>query len=452
MQEAKSEVNLQLTWSLKCDERLPCGHCVNRREKCERPDPRPPARVEAPEQPINPLQHVNTLHIELFHHFEKVTQFTLTFPEIWETMLQESFKHEYLMHAILATAAKHKSVLQPQDPRYAEAAILLLNQSTQSFRGTLDAPITTDNCEARLGTSVLINYVAWTELGFLEGQRILADPDAGGLDMSMDLLFLLGSGVRQVFFSAFPIFKERDSPFIKVGRYHPCDNLQEEADKRGTDWRGIMKRLIRLYDDPRYQSSPTQPPSPSTHGSSPGPYELNLDMSPGLSPAACASSSAAASPAAPVPEWTESCGRAPTSYEDHYLQRVIERTNDSARSMRYFLDGLTARTIYERIAQRLSVLISLIPEDGAEMVPLPEARHLDIERYCFSFPTLCIGPFLPLILENDSRALVVLYHTYRAANRLLRFEKTWWAVERAATMEKLTLAELKARGLSADLF
>jgi hypothetical protein len=356
------------------------------------------------------------------------------------------------MHAMLATAAKHMSVLRPQDPRYAEAAIVLLNQSIQSFRGTLDAPINSDNCEARLGTSVLINYIAWTELGFLQGQRIIANPDAGGLDMSMDSLFTLGAGVRQVFYSAFSIFKERDSPFIKVGQYHPCDNLQEEADNRGTGWREIMKRLLYKFDDTSYQGSPNRAPSPGSQGSSPSPYDMPLDMSPGQSVETCSTSSAAASPSTPVPEWAGSCGEEATSYADHYLQRIIERTSDPARAKRYYLDGLTVRTIYERIAQRLSVLLSFIPEDGSEMVPLPEPRHRDVERYLFSFPTLCIGPFLPLILENDSRALFILYHTYRVANRLLRFEKTWWAVERAATMEKLTLAELKARGLSADLF
>lgn len=344
------------------------------------------------------------------------------------------------------------SVLRPEDPRYAEAAIVLLNQSIQSFRGTLDTPITTENCEARLGTSLVINYVAWTELGFLEGQKILEDPEAGGLDLSGDLLFLLGSGVRSVFFSAFPIFQEHDSPFIKAGQYHPCDHLQAEADARGTNWREIMRRLLYKYDDPRYQGCPSRASSPSNHGSAPSLYDMDLDMSTSASPESISTPPAAASPSTPASDLTASCGREPTLYEEHYLQRVIERTNDTARCYRMAMDGLTARTLYERISQRLSVLISFIPEDGSEMEPLPEARQLDIERYCFSFPTLCIGAFRPLILGNDSRALLILYHTYRVANQLLRLRKTWWAVERAATMERLTLAELKSRGLSVDLF
>lgn len=83
-----------LTCRCKCDERLPCGHCVNRGEECERPSPRLRAvrSSELSQQPESFSPHVNTLHIELFHHFAKVTQYTLTYPEIWETQLQESFK------------------------------------------------------------------------------------------------------------------------------------------------------------------------------------------------------------------------------------------------------------------------------------------------------------------------------------------------------------------------
>lgn len=355
------------------------------------------------------------------------------------------------MHAILATAAKHMSVLRPQDPRYAEAAILLLNKSIESFRETLDTPLTLDNCEARVGTSFLINYIAWTELGFLEGQKILADSQAGGLDMSMDLLFLLGSGVRQVVYTAIPLLDEHGSPFTKLGQYRPCYHLQVEADKRGTRWREIMKRLLHIFDDPRYQGSPNRASSPSHQSSSPNTndMEMDIDMSPGPSPKPLSTSSAGASPMAP--EWQGSCAKECVTYDDHHIQRIIERIDDPASVLKSYVVELTDRTIYERVSQRLSVLVSFIPDDGSEMVPLSEQRHLDMERYFFSFPTLYFGPFLSLILENDSRALVVMYHSYRAASRLLRFEKTWWAAERAATMEKLTLAELKARGLSADI-
>lgn len=362
------------------------------------------------------------------------------------------------MHAILAISAKHMSVLRPQDPRYAEAAIVLLSKSIQSFRETLDTPITGHTCEARLGTSVLINYMAWTDLGFLDGQKIRADPEAGGLDMSTDPLFLLSAGVRQVFFTAFPVFSEHNSPFIKVSQYHPCHHIQAEADRRGTRWREIMKRLLCLFDDPDYQGCPDDCPSSRKQGSSwrhetvsssTNDLETDLDTSPGpyLEP-----QSASSAGASPTPEGPRTCAKECVTYDEHHLQRLIERTNNATIAARYSQDGPTDRAIYERIAQRLSVLLSFIPDDGSEMESLSEARRCDIERYFYTFPiTLCFGPFLPLILENDSRALFLMYHTYRAANLLLRFEKAWWAAERAPIMEKLTLAELKARGLGAGI-
>jgi len=82
----------KLTRPSKCDERLPCSHCVNRGEKCERPPPRPPQVKAEVLQRLSGSQHVNTLHIEMFYHFEKVTKHTLQSPEIWELMIQLSFE------------------------------------------------------------------------------------------------------------------------------------------------------------------------------------------------------------------------------------------------------------------------------------------------------------------------------------------------------------------------
>lgn len=351
------------------------------------------------------------------------------------------------------------SVLQPQDPQYAEAAIVLLNKSIQSFRENLDTPLTGETCEARLGTSILINYMAWMDLGFLDGQKIVADPEAGGLDMSRDLLFLLSAGVRQVFFTAIPIFREYDSPFVIVSEYHPCGHLQAEADKRGTNWRGIMKRLLNLFDDPDYQGCPSNVSSSGQQGSSPrhrtaspstNNVGMDLDTSPGPNLEPQPARSASASPL--TSEGPRRCKEERVTYDEHYLHRVIKRTDDSMRDGKMRLYSMTERNVWERISQRLAVPLSFIPEDGSEMEPLPEARYRDIERYFyFSFPTLCFGPILSLILDNDSRAVVLMYHTYRAANRLLRFEKTWWAAERGPMMEKLTLAELKARGLGVGI-
>jgi hypothetical protein len=53
---------------------------------------------------------------------------------------------------------------------------------------------------------------------------------------------------------------------------------------------------------------------------------------------------------------------------------------------------------------------------------------------------------LGMIVAADTRALVVLLHTYRAARHLLSITDAWWSGRRAAVMEELIMRELAARG------
>lgn len=348
--------------------------------------------------------------------------------------LTNDLKTEYLMRAILSLAAKHLSILRPQDPRYAEAAILLLSKSTRLFRESLSTPMTADTCDALVGTSVLINYMAWTDLGFLDGQRILECPEEGGLDMSGDLLFLLGSGVHQVFSSSFHVFHENHSVFIKVAQYHPCEKLEKEADRRGTAWRDTMERLVALFDDPRYVGSSPNTSVDDAPESPPEPCSLDCK-----SPPACTH----------IMQCRESLDN-----DQHDLEGNIQGAGDDTRNIPNFDPCPTARAIYERLARRISVILALIPPEGEignSTPPLPRSRLYDSQRYFYVFPTLCCGSFRPLITQGDSRALIILHHTYRAARRLSQIEETWWAGRRAVAMERLTLLELHARGLSAEI-
>jgi hypothetical protein len=357
------------------------------------------------------------------------------------------------MHAILSLAAKHLSILRPQDPRYAEGALVMLNKSIQSYRENLSKPITVENCDARLGTSILINYMAWNDLDFLEGQSILTNPAAGGLDLSGDQLFLLSSGVRQLFFTAYPIFRDHGSIFTTIAHYHPCDHLEEEAERRGTRWREIWKRLTDLFDDPRYTGTSPDDATDQTLSSTGLEYKslewYYTNVSGWSLERPCEGRSAVGL----------------SAFDAEYMWYMIKTDGNPALALELAEQGITARAIYDRIAQRLAVLLSLLPSvegqedsslmkddgeslDGTVPATLSEARLRDVERYFFTFPMiLCFGPFLPLILHGDSRALVLLYHTYRAARCLLTSERAWWAGERAVVMEKLILHELEARGL-----
>lgn len=370
------------------------------------------------------------------------------------------------MHAMLSLAAKHLSILRPQDPRYAEAAMVMLNKSLQSYRETLPLPITSENCDSRLGTSVLINYMAWSDIDFLDGQSILTDPTAGGLDLSRDLMFLLSAGVRQVFFSAYPVFRDGFGIFSTIATYHPCDHLEREADRRETNWRELAQRLYDLFDDPRYVGTSTNRDDPSEVSPLEETAPLGWFLKEVSQLGGCNHLEGWQERALELCSKSENA-TAMNAFHVQYMAFLIETTGDTERAVQLAEKGVTARGIYKRIARRLSVLMSLTPfmegnesslvgvanSDGSTPTTLSEERLRDCERYFFTFPMiLCFGPFLSLIFEGDSRALVLLYYTYRAARCLLTSSRTWWTGRRAVVMEKLILGELKSRGLNPDIW
>jgi hypothetical protein len=337
--------------------------------------------------------------------------------------------------------------------------MVMLNKSLQSYRENLRLPITAENCDSRLGTSVLINYMAWSDLDFLDGQSILTNPAAGGLDLSRDLMFLLSAGVRQVFFSAFPIFRDGRGIFSSIATYHPCEHLEAEAERRGTNWRKLKDRLNDLFDDPQYAGTCANRDD-GTEATQPeelpplGYYLQELSHLRGWGERL-----------AVLRSQTEN-DDAMSAFHIQYMAFLIKTAGDTERAVQLAEKGVTARGIYGRIARRLAVLMSLTPfmegnesslvgvanSEGETPTTLSEARLRDCERYFFTFPMiLCFGPFLPLIFEGDSRALVLLYYTYRAARCLLTSSRTWWAGKRAVVMEKLILCELRSRGLNPDI-
>src|SRR5690349_15359872 len=112
------------------------------------------------------------------------------------------------MCTILCLSATHLSFLRPQTRHYSSTALQLLTQSARLFRQNLSHPITPRNCEALVGTAVLMQYLAWSNLDFLNQEE---EPESTtstittttttprGFNMSRDLLFLLSPGVRTLF-------------------------------------------------------------------------------------------------------------------------------------------------------------------------------------------------------------------------------------------------------------
>ncbi|KAF3800295.1 hypothetical protein GCG54_00007742 [Colletotrichum gloeosporioides] len=234
---------------VKCDEQTPCSNCIRRNETCD-----PPHKSSAsPEKDASPASSrppdlsgpVNLVHLELFHHFQHVTIPTLCFAEVWGPATFLAFKEEYLMTAMLATSARHLSVLRPDESVYDEAALALLSRSCAGFSAALNQDDGREKHNPLFFTAMLIHYLTWCNLDFLEEGGKPADDRQ--LDLKGDQLFLLSSGVR-VFLSSTRA-QGPDSIFANMSSISQCSALENIVASQSMDCEGIVADFMRRYDD-----------------------------------------------------------------------------------------------------------------------------------------------------------------------------------------------------------
>ncbi|KAK1580517.1 uncharacterized protein LY79DRAFT_520619 [Colletotrichum navitas] len=108
----------------------------------------------------------------------------------------------------------------------------------------------------------------------------------------------------------------------------------------------------------------------------------------------------------------------------------------------------TERAAFRGIVDLLSVILTLHAHRETNTRPIERS---DLERYILAFPLFCFGPFLDMIVANDSRALLVLYHFYSTSQLLLEDRTTWWASGRMKTMSQLIKQELARRQLETSV-
>ncbi|KAK2045600.1 hypothetical protein LZ31DRAFT_464197 [Colletotrichum somersetense] len=106
------------------------------------------------------------------------------------------------------------------------------------------------------------------------------------------------------------------------------------------------------------------------------------------------------------------------------------------------------RAAFHTVVDLLSVILALHAHRETNSRP---AERSDLERYILAFPLFCSGPFLDMIIANDSRALLVLYHFYSTSQLLLGDQATWWASGRMKTMSQLIKQELARRQLKTSV-
>ncbi len=390
---------------------------------------------------------------------------------------------------MLSFAAAHLHYLHPGHPQYHRAKYTLLNRALHDYRETLSAPITTENCDALLGTANLIQFLMWCDLSFMDGQASPPHPQAQHthtpthtpetpLDLSGDRLYFLSTGVRQIFFMAWPLFQTPHSVFHNVGLLQPCVALEDVVDARGLSWQRYLRGFMDLYDNPRYQGGMRSSSTPATTTSSSCAASLSsgTSQSSGSFPATPVAGSGSGSGPA-----TSTSGSAAAYFEG--LLQSVSSTAPSSTGPTYSVmtlwqsykegeayvqnagvhDEALMRAAYKRLVARLAVAMAFVadseggegacPAAGARGGGLrqPTLKQADMVRYVATFPMMCFGPLLTLISGGDSRMLVVLFHIYRVANVLLPGETYWWCRRRVEVMEDAIGRELRSRGLEVCL-
>ncbi|KAK3940166.1 putative C6 transcription factor PTB64984.1 putative C6 transcription factor [Diplogelasinospora grovesii] len=436
---------------VKCDERSPCSNCTRRKETCTQVDlfheesviscaaTQPRLTTTPSKSASSEDTKLNLLHLELFHHFTAEIVRTLSFPQIWPMLIQQSFHEEYIMSTILCMAAAHHSFLSPDNPRYGRMAMQLLTKAVRLFRENLCQPITAQNCDALTGTSIMMHYLSWINIGFLDEQQ-----PGKPLDLSKDQLFLLSDGVQRIFMQALPFFWREQSVFIDAALYSPRRHLEEAMWKRGENPYRFADAITRIYDDPRFQPAiqttelgcPIPSPGDEPVVTEESPYNLGLVIERGLPTVSTT----------PV-----GVGETPDeSWSSLEIYRALSTFGlPPCRS---------ERDAFSCVARSLSLILSFVDASdtqggGQLLTPEMVPKQADFDRWFFSFPVMVSGRFQQreLIITGDSRALVVLYHFYRAARLLLTEKESWWAHERSRVMEAAILKELRARGLGVCL-
>ena len=399
---------------------------------------------------------------------------------------------------MLSFAAAHLDYLHPGHPDYHRAKYALLNKALHDYRETLSAPITADNCDALLGTANLIQYLMWCDLSFMEGQEPppapqthphththSPTPSTPSLDLSGDRLYFLSTGVRQIFFMAWPLFQTPQSVFNNVGLLQPCVALEDVVDARGLGWQRHLRGFMDLYDNPRYRggmrsstTSSSSRASVSSQSSGSFPATPAAGSGSGSGQAATASSGSAAAYFEGLLQSVSSSASAPSSTGPAYSVMTLWQSYKEGEAYVRNAgahDEELMRAAYKRLVARLAVAMAYVLDreggEGEGACPAmttaaaaaaagrrgsgglrqPVPKQEDMVRYVATFPMMCFGPLLTLISGGDSRMLVVLLHIYRVTGALLPGETYWWCRRRVETMEGAIGRELRSRGLEVCL-
>ncbi|OCL03521.1 hypothetical protein AOQ84DRAFT_145482 [Glonium stellatum] len=384
----------------------------------------------------NSSPEVNMFQMKLFHHFGTTTANTLVFGvNIWrDKVMALSFHHDFLMHSILLVSATHLSYLDPANKINCRASIQHLSKTLHLFRHALSQPVTSHNADALMATAVLLYHHAWANIEFTQPSSSEHFASSTSLDLAMDPMFTLSSGLRSIFLSAWEYLSDASRSIFANSALHrpryPILRAANTSSKMPEHFIMLLERYFNRIQNPHAIPMSRDPPT--------GSLIEGIVHSPDLR------------------SWFDIL--------DQY-QPKMNATDDDEAIFKAYMDA----------ASRLAPLLSLCrppkqPSRSAEPVEetatvlgksylftqgasihtgTHESLLPDIARYFFSFPVRAQPIFTSLVRKNDSRAYIVLLYFYRAVRSLLPKQTCWWSQSRAYYMEKAIHNALEDRGYAA---
>ena len=336
------------------------------------------------------------------------------------------------MHAILLVSATHLSYLDPVNIINYRASVQHLSKTLHLFRHALSQPVTSHNADALMATAMLLYHHAWANIELIQSSSSGESDSDVPLDLSMDPIFTLSSGLRDVFRSAWKYLSNPNSSvFTTSALYHPRYPIIRAANKSSKmpeEFVALLERYFNRIQDPLGTSVP-----PTQDFSKRSLIETIIHT--------------------PDLEIEKSW----LSMLDQY-RPTNEATDDDKVVFKAYMDA----------ASRLAPLLSLcrpqqqpcwseetVMEFGKAFLSTQgawihatthESLLPDIARYFFSFPVRALPTFTTLARKNDSRAYIVLLYFYRGVRSLLPKQAYWWSRPRADYMEKTIHNTLEARG------
>ncbi|KXH60365.1 hypothetical protein CSAL01_05746 [Colletotrichum salicis] len=380
---------------VKCDEATPCANCIRRNEPCTRPQsstPETTSSLSPAGTGTGPARPVDPLGPVNLLHMQLLHHFQhATIPTLCFTDVWASVLPLAFRAEYLMTAILAVSArhLGTLRPEHAVYGEASLALLSRSC-ALFGAELGRDDGAGGEGyDSLFFTAQLIHYLTWCNLEFIDGSDDTGAtLDLSRDQLFLLSSGVR-VFLSGTRT-QGKDSIFARAWEDAPCDALDKIVAEQDMDRDRIQSALMDQYDK---MTAESRTPTPSTG----------------------------------------SQGTIAPEHHHHHHHSNADRQ----------------RAAFAGIVERLSVILALWQHRAT--YPQPPARP-DLERYVLAFPLFCFGPLLDMIVANDPRALLVLYHFYETSRLLLGGEEgegkaTWWACDRLNAMPKRIEQEMRRRGL-----